>query len=87
VDRRFGCRWTAFERELPQRQRWVTLSQFRDLLQRQRQLLELTGVTQDSNGPQLVVGGTARADEIRVVCVCEPIGARLRGSHNGALFE
>jgi hypothetical protein len=51
VDRRFGCRWTAFERELTQRQRWVTLSQLGDLLQRQRQLLELTGVTQNLDGP------------------------------------
>ena len=87
MDRRFGCRWTAFERELTQRQRWVTLSQFRDLLQRQRQLLELTGVTQDLDGPQLFVGGTARADEICMVGVREPVGARLRRRHDGSLFE
>jgi hypothetical protein len=65
----------------------VTLSQFRDLLQRQRQLLELTGVTQDLDGPQLIVGGTARADEICVVGVREPVGARLRRRHDGSLFE
>jgi hypothetical protein len=65
----------------------VSLPQLGDLLQSCRESGQFATPTQSLDCLELIVCGPARADEIRVVCVREAIGARASGGHDRALFE
>jgi len=57
------------------------------LAQARRQRLEATVGDELAHGLSLAVRGTRRADEVRMVRVCEPVRARSRRSDNGAFLE
>jgi hypothetical protein len=65
----------------------VSLSELGDLLQSRRQPRQLTTPTQSLDGLQLVVCGSARPDEVRMIRVRQAIGPRARGRDDRALFE
>ena len=65
----------------------MALAELGDLLQLRRQLLQIAGAAETLNRAQLLVGGTTRADEVRVVGIGQPIRARTGGAQDGALLE
>jgi hypothetical protein len=65
----------------------VSLAQLGDLLKARWELRQLAASPQSLYGPQLVVCGSARPDQVRVVGICQAIGTRARGRHDRALFE
>jgi hypothetical protein len=65
----------------------VSLSQLGDLLKSCREPRQLAAPAQPFHGSQLVVRGSARPDEVRMVGIREAIGPRARGRHDRALFE
>jgi hypothetical protein len=83
----FRGRRSTFERKLAQGQRRVTLSQLGDFLKPRRQLSELSRAAQCLHGLELLVRGSARADEIGVVGVGEAVCARARSGHYRSLLE
>jgi hypothetical protein len=65
----------------------VSLPQLGYFLKSRRELRQLAAPAKSLYGSQLVVCGTARPDEIRVVGIRQPVCARARGRHDRALFE
>ena len=65
----------------------MSLPQLGDLLQSCRESGQFATPTQPPDCLQLIVCGPARADEIRMVCVRQAIGARASGGHDRAFFE
>jgi hypothetical protein len=61
--------------------------QFGELLERRRQSRQRTSPLQAAQRPKLSAGGPARADEVRVVGVREPVRTRLRRPDDAALRE
>ena len=74
------CRWAGSLRQLAQRQRRVAKAQRRRLAQRVRQALQLAGRAKPPRRVELPLGGARRADEVRMVCIREPVGL---GAHLG----
>ena len=73
MDGRFRGRRLASGRQLAQRQSRVTEAEQTDLLQAVGQALEGAVALQRSNRFELLLGGAAGADEVRVVGVREPV--------------
>jgi hypothetical protein len=65
----------------------MTLAECCDLLQTLGQPFELTRSAQQVDCTQLIVRGTARADEVRVVGIREAVRSRACGRHHGALLK
>ncbi len=65
----------------------MSLPQLGHFLKSRGELRQLAAPTKSLYGSELVVCGTARADEIRVVGVRQPVRPRARGRHDRALFE
>jgi len=65
----------------------MALAELGNFLQPCRQPLELAVATQPLYGAQLIVCRTARPNEIRVVGVCETVGARSRRGHHRSFLE
>jgi hypothetical protein len=77
----------AFERELTQRESRVSFPELGDLPKSRRELRQLAGPAQSFYRSQLLVCGTARPDQVRVVGVRQAIRPRARRRHHGPLFE
>ena len=73
MGRRFRGRRPTFERELTQRECRVPFSELGDLLKSSRELGQLAASAKSLYRSELVVCGTARPDEIRVVGVRQAI--------------
>ncbi len=65
----------------------MPFAQFRNLLQSRRQFRQVTGATEAFDRTELFVRGTTRAHEICVIGIGEPVRARSRRRHHGALLE
>src|SRR6266566_5920627 len=87
VDCGLRNRGTAFEPELAQRQRRMSKTQLRDLSQPRRELVQTVLAPEPAQRLQLRVGSAARADEIRMVRVREPVRPGLRLPHHRPLVE
>jgi hypothetical protein len=65
----------------------VPLAELGDFLETRRKLCQLAAPAQALDCSQLVVRGSARPHEVRVVGIRQAVGPRARGGHNCALFE
>ena len=65
----------------------MTLAELGDLPQLRRQLLQVAGSAEPLDRTQLLVGRTARANQVRMVGVGEAIRARAGRAEDGALLE
>ena len=65
----------------------MSLPELGDLLESRGQPRQFAAATQSLDGFQLVVCGSARTDQVRVVGVRQAIGPRARGRHDRALLE
>src|SRR3982751_4532709 len=83
----FGRVWPALEPKLPQRQRWMTQPELRSFAQARRELGQTAITLEPTKGLELRVGGSARADEVRLVRVREPVRTSLRLAHHGPLVD
>src|SRR6266550_6358894 len=77
----------ALEPEFPQRQRRMSEAELRGLSQSRWKLADAALALQPAKRLQLCVSRPARANEIRLVCVREPVGASLRLPHHRSLVE
>src|SRR5438034_7363014 len=80
-------RGSAFEPELAQRQRRMSKTQLRGLSQSRRDLIQTVLALEPAQRLQLRVCSAARADEIRMVRVREPVRPGLRLPHDRPLIE
>jgi hypothetical protein len=65
----------------------VSLPELGDLLKSRGESRQLAAPTQSLHGLQLVVCGSARPDQVRVVGIRQAIGPRARGRYDRAFFE
>lgn len=65
----------------------MSFPQFRDLLQSRRQLLQIPGAAEALDRTELFVRGAARAHEVCVIGIGEPVRTRARRRHHGTLLE
>src|SRR5438874_13634136 len=87
VDRRLRRNGPAFESQLTERERGMSQPQLRRLPKARRKLVQSSLAFEQPQRLQLGVGRPARADEIRLVGVREPVRARLRLTDDGPLVE
>src|SRR5438477_3332346 len=83
----FRRRWSTCERKLTKRERRMTLAKLSDFLQLRRQLAERAGAAEALDRTQLLVRGTTRSHEVRVVGIRKTIGTRAGRRDDGALLE
>jgi hypothetical protein len=84
---RFRRGRAAFERKFAQGKRRVALAELGDLLESRGEPGQLTASSQSLYGLQLIVRRSARPNEVRVIGICEAVGARARGRHHRPLLE
>src|SRR5438477_1935886 len=77
----------AFERKLAQRQRRMSETQLRRFSQARRKLRQALLALEPAKCLQLSVSGAARADEIRLVRVREPVRPPLRLPYHRPLVD
>ncbi len=74
-------------RQLSQRQRRILRAELGDLAQLGCELVEAPVGLEPANRPELLLGGAARADDVGVVRVREPVRTRARRGDDRALLE